>query len=194
MQQAAIEFTQHQASGLAALKGMINYQQMQDLIHSHRCYLAIINAKDHYIIGGLSTDLDALILEAKTNGVIKAERLPINLPSHTLMLAKATDNFSNYLKILSSQAMQYPILNALTQVQIDSTQDMLPILARELSETLHWDNVMEIAAEYGISLFLELGPGAALKNMAVARFPSLKAYNLEGFSSVDGLIRLLKNS
>ena len=85
-------------------------------------------------------------------------------------------------------------LNALTQVQIDSTQDMLPILARELSETLHWDNVMEIAAEYGISLFLELGPGAALKNMAVARFPSLKAYNLEGFSSVDGLIRLLKNS
>ena len=150
--------------------------------------------KDHYIIGGLSTDLDALILEAKTNGVIKAERLPINLPSHTLMLAKATDNFSNYLKILSSQAMQYPILNALTQVQIDSTQDMLPILARELSETLHWDNVMEIAAEYGISLFLELGPGAALKNMAVARFPSLKAYNLEGFSSVDGLIRLLKNS
>jgi [acyl-carrier-protein] S-malonyltransferase len=129
--------------------------------------------------------------QAKNNGVMKAERLIVKLPSHTPLLAKATDSFSVFLQQFTTQSLQYPILNALTLELIFNTKEMLPILAKELSHTLHWNRVMSIAKEYGGSFFLELGPGAALKNMALAGMPQLKAYNMEGFRSVQGMAEFL---
>lgn len=179
------------AGSLAALKGNINLHQVQKLVEKYACYIAIINGDDHYIIGGRESAVDAALMTARANGVPKVERLAVKLPSHTPLLAKATTKFAAYLQSVNPGEMQYPILNALTQELIFSANAMLPILAKELSETLHWDSVMRIAAEYGASCFLELGPGAALKNMAQSIIPALKAYQMEGFSSLDGLAEIV---
>jgi len=176
------------AGGLAVVKGKINIGQIQKLLEEHTCYIAIINADDHFIIGGLLTNVDALLLEAKQLGVVKAERLAVKLPSHTPLLAEATDRFLQYLQCISTHFMQYPILNALTNELILNSEDMLPILAKELSQTLHWDKVMRIAKEYGISSFLEIGPGASLKNMMLVNFPQIRAYNSESFATLNGLL------
>jgi [acyl-carrier-protein] S-malonyltransferase len=183
-----------QPSGMAVLKGNINFAQVIQLTKAHACYLAIINADDHYIIGGLLANLDALLLAAKNSGVMKAVKLAVKLPSHTPLLAQATVNFSGYLQQFATLPLRYPILNALTQELIFTSKEILPILAREISETLHWKRVLSIAKEYGSSFFLELGPGAALKNMALADVPQLKAYNMEGFRSVHGLAAFLQTS
>lgn len=181
-----------QPSGMAVLKGNINLIQVTELITLYECYLAIINAPDHYIIGGLITNLNALLIAAKKSGVIKVDQLPINLPSHTPLLKQATNNFAEYADVFLSQSMRYPILNALTLDLIFNTKEMLPILAKELSQPLYWNKVMSITKEYGASLFLELGPGAALKNMATTHNPQLPAYHLEGFRSLNGLIVFLR--
>lgn len=193
MQDAANEFANNQQTGLVVLKGRINYALVNELNEVYDCHLAIINADDHYIVGGLLTKLEALETEARARGVLKVELLAVKLASHTPLLAKATERFSNYLQKFKTCSMQYPILNALTQELSNNTQAMLTILARELSQALHWDRVMGIAAEYGISFFLELGPRAALKNMILAKNPQLKAYSLEDFSSLGGLVRFLKS-
>jgi [acyl-carrier-protein] S-malonyltransferase len=41
-----------QPGGMVALKGNINFTQVTELTKAHECYVAIINAEDHYIIGG----------------------------------------------------------------------------------------------------------------------------------------------
>lgn len=179
-------------SGMAVLKGHINFAQVTQLAKTHACYLAIINADDHYIISGLLADLEVLLLDAQNQGVVKAEQLAVKLPSHTPLLAQASTHFAGYLHQFASVPLQYPILNALTQELIFTSNELLPILARELSETLHWDRVLRIAKEYGGSFFLELGPGAALKNMALAYVPQLKAYAMEGFHSFPGLAAFLQ--
>lgn len=180
--------------GMAVLKGNINFAQLTQLTTAHACYLAIINADDHYIIGGLLADLEALLVDAQNSGVMKAEKLAVRLASHTPLLAQASANFAEYLQQFATVPLQYPILNALTQELIFTSNQILPILARELSETLHWDRVLHIAKEYGGSFFLELGPGAALKNMALASVPQLKAYNMEGFRTLPGLAAFLSTS
>lgn len=180
--------------GLAALKGNINLQQVQELVENYACYIAIINGDDHYIIGGRESDIDAALMAARANGVAKVERLAVKLPSHTPLLAKATTKFAVYLQHFNPVEMQYPILNALTQELIFNAKDMLPILAKELSETLHWDSVMHIAAEYGSLCFLELGPGASLRNLAKSTMPILKAYQMEGFSSLNGLAEVVNKA
>lgn len=194
MQEAAENFAAHQETGLAVLKGRINAELVQELSKSHNCYLAIVNAEDHYILGGLLNDLQALVAEAKFRGVSRAELLAVKLASHTPILAKASEKFAVYLQNYQQSHLQYPLLNALTQELIVDSQAMLTILAQELSQTLHWDRLMLVAREYGISTFLELGPRAALKNMMLTNSPSVRAYNLEEFSTIKGLATFMENS
>jgi [acyl-carrier-protein] S-malonyltransferase len=179
-----------QASGMVALKGNITFTQVMQLTQTHTCYLAIIIAEDHYVVGGLLTDLDALLDKAKNSGVKRAEKLAVKLPSHTPLLAQATVNFASYLQQFAAVSLELPILNALTQELIFNSQEMVPILANELSQTLHWNQVMSIAKEYGCSLLLEIGSGTALKNMA--SFQQLKAYSVGEFRSVQGVATFLK--
>lgn len=181
-----------QDTGLAVLKGRINQALVKDLCEKYNCYLAIVNAEDHYIVGGMQTALDQLILAAKGYSILKAEKLAVNMASHTPLLAQASEAFAAYLQNFQSYSMRYPILNALTQERIFNTRTMLFILAKELSQTLYWDKVMVIAQEYGVHSFLELGPKAALKNMMYSAEPEIKAYHLEGFSSLDGLLHFVK--
>jgi [acyl-carrier-protein] S-malonyltransferase len=179
---------------LAVLKGNIDLNLAQLLALSFDCHIAIINAADHFIVGGILTNINALLVEAKSRGVIKAEQLRVSVPSHTPLLCKASVAFFNYLQSAPPGSMKYPILNALTNEVIYNTTDMLPVLANELSHTLHWDRVLQMAPEYGISLFLELGPRNSLKKMFVAENSHIKAYSLDDFSSLSGLAQFIKSS
>lgn len=181
-----------ESTELAVLKGRINLQLINALLENYSCFLAIINAPDHVIVGGTSANLDQLLEHAKKQGVLKAERLAVNIASHTPLLAKASDDFAIYLQHhFSNYHMRFSILNALSQELIADTSTMLAILAKELSHTLHWDRVMLITLEYGVRWFLELGPGNALKKMMQVHAPQLRAYNLEAFASISGLIKLM---
>ncbi|KTD33691.1 putative malonyl-CoA acyl-carrier-protein transacylase [Legionella nautarum] len=193
MQKAADEYSNNQPNGLILLKGRVNAEQVKQLTENHACYVAIINADDHYIIGGLLTDLSALIEEAKTMGVLKARKLAVDLPSHTPFLSEATKTFAAYLQPFQSSVMKYPILNALTQELIVDAQSMITILAQELSQPLQWGKTMHIAQqEYGISNFLELGPREGLKNMALASLPQIKACSSASFSTLEDLAEVVK--
>jgi [acyl-carrier-protein] S-malonyltransferase len=172
--------------GLGVLKGNITLERVQVLTQKYGCYIAIINDNDHYIVGGLKSLLEPLLEEAKKQGVNKAEPLLVNLPSHTPILAEASINFLDYLKIFKNKRLRYSILNALTGELKNNTDEIISIISNELSHTLYWQKVMAIAKEYNIIRFLELGPKSSLKNMAQPYFS--ETYAVEDFSTIEGLI------
>lgn len=192
MQLAANNLTEK--SGLAVLKGRINSPLLAALLQTHHCHLAIKNADDHYIVGGLLTPLNALLNDASAKGVIKAERLQVNLPSHTSLLNQATGNFFTYLQQYNNYTLRYPLLNALTQELLFDSEKVISILANELSYPLHWDELMHVASEYGVCSMLEFGPGSALTTMIQSNVTQLRAYPVDGFSSFAGLIKFMANN
>ncbi len=179
---------------LAVLKDNTNLKQVQQLCTNFNCSIAIINAEDHYVVGGTVDELRLLLAAAESQGVSKAELLRVKVPSHTPLLSKASEAFLQYLQTVVFAPMKYPILNALTNEVIDKTQDMTSILADELSHTLQWGRVMRLAPEYGISLFLELGPRSSLKKMFADTNPQIKAYALDDFSSIAGLAAFMQKA
>ena len=60
-------------------------------------------------------------------------------------------------------------------------------LARQLSATVRWDICLDAAVERGASLFLELGPGRALAEMAASAYPTIPARSTEDFRSAVGV-------
>ncbi|KTD55337.1 acyltransferase domain-containing protein [Legionella quateirensis] len=187
MQQVTTEVAAGESCGLVALKGNIDLNSAQRLSTRFNCPIAIINADDHYILGGLATHLELLLNEAKSHGVRTTKRLEVNLPSHTPLLIKATDAFLSSLEHYQHYVMHIPILNSLTNELISSSKEMIPILAKELSQTLHWNKVMKLAPEYGTDIFLELGAGSSLKKMYLAENAQCRAYSLDDFATINGL-------
>ncbi len=185
MQEAALKSCHNQPAGLAVLKGRLNLNDAQELAETYQCAIAIINDNDHFVLGGLKSQLDELIKAALKKGITKAEKLAVNIPSHTPLLIEASNQFGEYLQKYKNKSLEYAILNALTTEVISTTSDILPILANELSQTIHWNKVMQLAPEYGVSMLLELGPKSALKNMALNKDIS-KVSALEDFSTIEG--------
>lgn len=77
-------------TGLLALKGNVNSDQVKDLVSKHQCYIAIINADDHYIVGGYEKELDSISEAANSLGVKRVRKLKVLLPSHTPLLKTAS--------------------------------------------------------------------------------------------------------
>ncbi len=178
----------NESSGLIALKGNLNLSTAQQLAKKHQCYLAIINADDHYIIGGFEKDLTLLIDSALQLGVKTAKSLRIHLPSHTPLLNSAREPFLKFLQQnFSKRTLTFPILNALQSEVVHDTTTLLPLLANELCQTLEWGRTMAIAHELGYPCAIELGPDASLQKMFLEVNPSLIAYCSEDFSTLDGL-------
>ena len=188
MQESLQESVHDQPAGLIVLKGNINITTALALANQYQCHLAISINPDHYVIGGLKVNMNLLAKEALSMGILKAEILPIKLPSHTPFLQTATNKFLPYLQTqCKDYAMTYTILDALTVNMITSTPDMLDILANELSNTLYWGKLMCIAAEYGTDAFIELGPKSTLKTMFARVNPTMRTYALDDFITVSGL-------
>jgi len=190
MQTAMEKATQLRPAGLVALKGHINIADVACLVETYQCYIAIINGADHYIVGGEEEHLTLLIDAAEELGVSKIEKLAVKLPSHTPLLASASPVFLTYLQNhFNHSQLTYPMLNAMTAEVTMSVPTMLTILADELSHTLYWGKVMQVAGEYGISAFLELGPRSDLKHMFTAINPRINAYALDDFATVNGICK-----
>jgi len=61
-------------------------------------------------------------------------------------------------------------------------------LSRQLVETIVWDACMDAAAEAGVTVALELGPGAALARMLQTRHPHIPCRSVADFRSIDGIV------
>src|SRR5258707_12994580 len=59
-------------------------------------------------------------------------------------------------------------------------------LAKQISHTVQWARCLEGCVEAGASVFLELGPGRALNEMAAGAYPDISARSLEDFRTLQG--------
>jgi [acyl-carrier-protein] S-malonyltransferase len=83
------------------------------------------------------------------------------------------------------------VLSGIGAEKISDKSRAADTLARQLSETLVWSDCMDAAAEAGITVALELGPGAALARMMQARHPQIACRSVADFRTLDGIVAWL---
>ena len=84
-----------------------------------------------------------------------------------------------------------PVLSGIGAAPISDKARAVETLSRQLSETILWSDCMDAAAEAGITVALELGPGAALARMLQARHPQIACRSVADFRSLDGIVSWL---
>ncbi len=84
------------------------------------------------------------------------------------------------------------MLSDVAATLIDGKAAAIDHLARQLAQTIHWADCMDTAAEMGINVALELGPGSALSRMLSERHPAIACRSASDFRSIDGIIKWLE--
>jgi [acyl-carrier-protein] S-malonyltransferase len=84
-------------------------------------------------------------------------------------------------------AQACPVLSGIGAEAISGKPRAVETLARQLNETIRWSDCMDAAAEAGMTVALELGPGAALSRMLRSRHPQIACRSVADFRSIDGI-------
>ena len=167
-----------QPQGLAAVGG-IDVGQVRAVID-----VAIVTGDDSCIAGGTAAQLDALPGQLPA---ARIQRLPVGVASHTALMRGAVAPFAQRLRESAFAPWRCPVLAGVDAVRVLRPEIAIDCLARQLAGTIDWAACMDAASEAGITVALELGPGAALSRMLRARHPHIACRSVADFQTLAGI-------
>lgn len=149
--------------------------------------VAIINGYDACIVGGLAQDWPQLAAAVAGHGGT-LRRLPVAVASHTSLMEAAVGEFKAALEVQAFGVPVCPVLSGVRAVALRDKGEAMRDLSVQLAQTIRWSDCMDSAVEAGISVALELGPGAALARMMQARHPHIACRSVADFRTLDGIV------
>ena len=174
---------------LASVRGL-GYESVERLARQTQVEIAIVNPNDTFVVGGSAAAVSNFCEAAIAGGAGRAAPLPVAVASHTSRLAAAVAPFRAAIAAHrpGGPSAGVTLLSGLDGSAVSEVESAADNLALQLSTTLRWDACLDAAVERGASLFVELGPGRALAEMAHAAHPDIPARSLDDFRSPRGLL------
>ena len=159
---------------------------IQPLLPAHGFYVAIEVDEDSVIAGGLRNQADALEAAVTAAGG-KVTRPPIEIASHTPWMQAAVQPFEQAIANSNIKAPSFPVLAGISGARLHDQVSAASMLSRQLAEPIRWQAVMDGLHEAGVTLAIELGPGAALAKMLKTRHPHIQCRSIAEFRSLAGV-------
>jgi [acyl-carrier-protein] S-malonyltransferase len=149
-------------------------------------HAAIVTGEDTMVAGGPAAQRDALAEAAVAAGG-RATVLPVEVASHTPLLAGAVAPFAALLARQQWTTPSFPVLSGISAELAWDTARTMGDLSRQIAEPIRWQDCMDACAEAGATVALELGPGAALSRMLQTRHSGIACRSVTEFRSLDGI-------
>lgn len=173
------------AQGMVALSGM-PHGAIEALLARFGFHPAILTGEDAVVAGGPAAAREALA-EAVLAAGGRATALPVEVASHTPLLQGAVMPFAELLARQAWSAPAFPVLSGISAEQVEDARVATRVLSRQIAEPIRWMDCMDACVETGVTVALELGPGAALSRMLQARHPRIACRSVTEFRSLDGI-------
>lgn len=181
-------------NGLLAVSGL-PHRLLTNLLQEHVCYLAIVNANDSCVLGGLRNNLQQICTQIMQRyPMAKLIELKVELASHTPLLSIASVEFNGYLIQQKWQPLSAPVIASIDNQVVYAMKDGFGLLSRQISETIYFSRTVEIMHELGASVILELGSGKSLSAIVNNLQLPLKVRSFNDFNSISGLIQWVQKN
>jgi len=117
----------------------------------------------------------------------RAMPLPVSAPFHCQMMKPAEEGLAPVLREIAFSAPSLPVycnVDAIAVADGDAARDAL---IRQVSRPVRWTASVRKMVDDGVSLFVEIGAGAALKGMIKRIDKSVPTVNLRGPEDLDAV-------
>jgi [acyl-carrier-protein] S-malonyltransferase len=173
--------------GMTGIRGL-SIAAIEDIINGTAVEIALVNGRDHVVVGGTTRDLATIEDKALSAGA-HVKRIGVTVASHTSYLNAAAVEFEETLKGCQWRRPAHRLLSPIDGAAVTTKEAAVERLARQIRARLDWASTMQSLVEYGVTATIELGAGRALSAMIAEEVPQINARAVEDFKTVDGLSR-----
>ncbi|GCD98559.1 type I polyketide synthase [Embleya hyalina] len=152
---------------LSGAGGMVSVAQSEDAVaerlrrHAGRLSTAVVNGPGSVVVSGDVDALEELIAECEAAGV-RVKRLPVDYASHSAQVAVIADELAKVLADTAPRPATIPFYSTVTAGPLDTTALDAGYWYRNLREQVRFAETVDVLAERGHSLFVEVSPHPVL--------------------------------
>lgn len=149
------------------------------------CTGANFNCPGQIVVSGEVAAVEKCCEIAKEKGAKRAMLLPVSAPFHCALLTGAGEKLAKELENVEISDMQIPVITNVTADYVASKEDIKPLLIKQVSNSVLWeDTIIRMIAD-GVDTFVEVGPGKALSGFVKKINKDVNIYNVEDMASLE---------
>ena len=135
-------------------------------------HIGNINSPNQVVLSGNTEAVKNLSKRLKEMGY-RATLLRVSMAFHSPIMKVIHDELEAYIASIPFHSPQIPVISNTTMAPYPSDPDEIRrILMAHLESTVHWmNNVQTLWNDYGVRLFVEVGPGETLSNLIADTLP-----------------------
>jgi len=152
---------------------------LENFKHLEQVSIACINTPHHIVISGEKNIVHEVSLACKKNGAKKIFYLPINPPSHCILMKSAAKKFLKVLETIVFETPKFPVINNV-DVKCETTAPAIRnALMRQLYNPVKWCDTITYLSKKNVSIFVEAGLNNTLININkfIVAIPSVSLNN-----------------
>jgi [acyl-carrier-protein] S-malonyltransferase len=148
------------------------------------CSPANINSPGQIVIAGSTAAVERATALLKERGAKRAIPLKVSAPFHCALMLPAQERLAADLEGVEFKDLRVPLVTNVDAAVIRSGAQARDSLVRQVSSPVRWRESVELLAEAGVGLFVELGPGKVLSGLVRQTAQQARSLNVEDSASL----------
>lgn len=136
--------------------------QLLAVAENHGAYLANYNTSRHFLISGDRSSVENAVAESLSAGAFTARSFRCDAPLHTPLMGDVEDELRGIVADYRFRELNLPLMSHIDQDYL-TARDLPDFLVAELSLPVYWERTYHALCRAGVSRFMEVGAGDALK-------------------------------
>jgi malonate decarboxylase epsilon subunit len=154
-------------------------------------YATNVNAPRQITVSGTEAAVDRLLALARTHGATRAERLAVDIPAHSPLMAGPERELAAVLSALPMAPPRIPFAGNLDGHTLRTADAVRQDLIRSVARPVRWHQATSVLYERGARLFVQVWPGDSLTRLAQTAFPDARATSMRT-TSPQHILQLIR--
>lgn len=153
--------------------------------------IANYNCPGQIVITGEEKAVNEAAEKLMAAGIKRCVPLKVSGPFHSPMLIEAGKKLGEVLKNITVHDMQIPYIANATADYVHSLDEVKPLLEKQVSSSVKWQQSVEKMLAEGADTFIEIGPGKTLSGFMKKIDKTVNVINIEKLEDMEKLNSLV---
>lgn len=149
--------------------------------------IANYNCPGQIVITGEESAVQAAVSKLTEAGARRCVALKVSGPFHSPLLAGAGEKLAEELNHVSIGEIQIPYIANVTADYVTKKEDVKPLLEKQVSSSVKWQQTIEKMIADGVDTFIEIGPGRTLSGFMRKINKNVTVLNVEKVEDLEKL-------
>ena len=145
---------------------------------------ANFNSPGQIVIAGSVAAVARAIEIAKARGFRKAMLLPVSAPFHCALMKPAADRLATVLENIKYSDMTSPVVSNVEATANCDKGRVLDLLVSQVCSPVLWEQSVIAMANFGVTKFVEIGPGRVLSGLVKRITKEAATVNVEDLATL----------